>query len=169
MADLKTNYKDDVLDTSKNEKRKFRMIQNDDGTVSFDDATEYTQQGDNFGAADINATNAKINEQSQSLTKLNNKGLKALNSNYAAYYYKNGNTVYIVADFANKTVPQNGVTLGTLPIGYRPYVEVYGRNGFDNQNGEMMVNRSGVVKLQSASGSFNYGHFSCCFPCTDTL
>lgn len=71
MADLKTNYKDDVLDTSKNEKRKFRMIQNDDGTVSFEDATEYTQQGDVFGAADINATNAKINEQSQSLTKLN--------------------------------------------------------------------------------------------------
>lgn len=74
MADLKTNYKDDVLDTSKNEKRKFRMIQNDDGTVSFDDATEYTQQGDAFGAADINATNAKINEQSQSLTDL--KSLK---------------------------------------------------------------------------------------------
>ena len=71
MADLKTNYKDDVLDTSKNEKRKFRMIQNDDGTVSFDDATEYTQQGDAFGAADINATNAKINEQNQSLTQLN--------------------------------------------------------------------------------------------------
>lgn len=69
MADLKTNYKDDVLDASKNEKRKFRMIQNDDGTVSFDDATEYTQQGDAFGAADINATNAKINEQSQSLTQ----------------------------------------------------------------------------------------------------
>lgn len=119
---------------------------------------------------DLKAQMAKDKaEINQSLTKLNNKGLKALNSNYAAYYYKNGNTVYIVADFANKTVPQNGVTLGTLPIGYRPYVEVYGRNGFDNQNGEMMVNRSGVVKLQSASGSFNYGHFSCCFPCTDTL
>ena len=73
MADLKTNYKDDVLDTSKNEKRKFRMIQNDDGTVSFDDATEYTQQGDAFGAADINATNAKINEQSQSLTNENSE------------------------------------------------------------------------------------------------
>lgn len=116
------------------------------------------------------AADAKtVSEINQSLTKLNNKGLKTLNSNYASYYYKNGNTVYIVADFANKTVPQNGVTLGTLPIGYRPYIEVYGRNGFDNQNGEMMVNRSGVVKLQSASGSFNYGHFSCCFPCTDTL
>lgn len=67
MADLKTNYKDDVLDTSKNEKRKYRMIQNEDGTVSFEDVTEYTQQGDAFGAADINATNAKINEQNQSL------------------------------------------------------------------------------------------------------
>lgn len=111
----------------------------------------------------------KISENTQSLAKLNNKGLKTLNSNYASYYYKNGNTVYIVADFANKKVPQNGVTLGTLPIGYRPYIEVYGRNGFDNQNGEMMVNRSGVVKLQSASGAFDYGHFSCCFPCTDTL
>lgn len=110
-----------------------------------------------------------IEQNTQSLAKLNNKGLKTLNSNYASYYYKNGNTVYIVADFANKKVPQNGVTLGTLPIGYRPYIEVYGRNGFDNQNGEMMVNRSGVVKLQSASGAFDYGHFSCCFPCTDTL
>lgn len=80
MADLKTNYKDDVLDASKNEKRKFRIIQNDDGTVSFDDATEYTQQGDAFGAADINATNAKINEQSQSLTNLKNpaKGTKGI-------------------------------------------------------------------------------------------
>lgn len=82
MSDLKTNYKDDVLDTSKNEKRKFRMIQNDDGTVSFDDATEYTQQGDNFGAADINATNAKINEQSQSLTYYSPKLNQAATNTY---------------------------------------------------------------------------------------
>ena len=154
-----------------------RLITMEDGstnlvTVARDEGT-ISQEGDAFNAANMNDLEDRIEagfaDVSQSLTKLNNKGLKALNSNYAAYYYKNGNTVYIVADFANKTVPQNGVTLGTLPIGYRPYVEVYGRNGFDNQNGEMMVNRSGVVKLQSASGSFNYGHFSCCFPCTDTL
>lgn len=137
--------------------------------------TEKLGTTDISGIGDGTVTGAIVNNKeaiedvSQSLAKLNNKGLKTLNSNYASYYYKNGNTVYIVADFANKTVPQNGVTLGTLPIGYRPYIEVYGRNGFDNQNGEMMVNRSGVVKLQSASGSFNYGHFSCCFPCTDTL
>ena len=94
MADLKTNYKDDVLDTSKNEKRKFRMIQNDDGTVSFDDATEYTQQGDAFGAADINATNAKINEQTQSLTKIH-EGKEPAKKVYGSWNSERSNEVTI--------------------------------------------------------------------------
>ena len=94
MADLKTNYKDDVLDTSKNEKRKFRMIQNDDGTVSFDDATEYTQQGDAFGAADINATNAKINEQSQSLTNIPIFRCGRIRVSYDSPQYLKANVVF---------------------------------------------------------------------------
>ena len=99
MADLKTNYKDDVLDTSKNEKRKFRMIQNDDGTVSFDDATEYTQQGDAFGAADINATNAKINEQSQSLTNIPIFRCGRIRVSYDSPQYLKANVVF------NKEMP----------------------------------------------------------------
>lgn len=66
MADLKTNYKDDVLDTSKNTKRKYKMIQNADGTVSFEDVTVYKQEGDSFGGADINATNEFCNSLNQS-------------------------------------------------------------------------------------------------------
>lgn len=62
MADLKTNYVDDVLDTTKNQLRKYQQIQNDDGTVSFVDVTEYTRVGTSFGAKDINDTNAAINE-----------------------------------------------------------------------------------------------------------
>lgn len=62
MADLKTDYKDDVLDTEVNELRKYQMIQNEDGTVSFVDVTEYLQVGDSFGSADINETNAEIEE-----------------------------------------------------------------------------------------------------------
>lgn len=62
MADLKTNYVDDVLDTTKNQLRKYQKIQNDDGTVSFVDVTEYTQVGTSFGAKDINDTNAAIND-----------------------------------------------------------------------------------------------------------
>ena len=69
MADLKTNYVDDVLDTTKNQLRKYQQIQNDDGTVSFVDVTEYTQVGTSFGAKDINDTNAAINYVNGKLTK----------------------------------------------------------------------------------------------------
>lgn len=67
MADLKTNYVDDKLDVTKNQIRKYRQIQNDDGTVSFVDVTEYTQVGTSFGAKDINDTNAAINEVTSNL------------------------------------------------------------------------------------------------------
>jgi len=68
MADLKTNYKDDVLDTTQNTKRKYQMIDNGDGTVSFEDVTEYLQQGDSFGADDINDTNEEVNNINDKLT-----------------------------------------------------------------------------------------------------
>lgn len=61
MANLPTNYHDDVLDTSVNTKRKFTMIDNGDGTYSFDDETVYTTVGSTYGASDINATNSKVN------------------------------------------------------------------------------------------------------------
>ena len=67
MADLKTNYVDDVLDSSKNQLRKYQQIQNDDGTVSFVDVTEYSTTGTSFGAKDINDTNAAVNELNESL------------------------------------------------------------------------------------------------------
>jgi hypothetical protein len=40
------------------------MITNQDGTVSFEDVTEYTQQGDSFGASDLNAMAHAINNTS---------------------------------------------------------------------------------------------------------
>lgn len=70
MADLKTNYVDDVLDTTKNQLRKYQQIQNDDGTVSFVDVTKYTQVGTSFGAKDINDTNAAINDVNGKLPQL---------------------------------------------------------------------------------------------------
>ena len=59
---LKEDYLDDILDTSVNEKRKYRMINNADGTISLEDVTDYSQNGDNFGAFDINITNKTVNE-----------------------------------------------------------------------------------------------------------
>lgn len=70
MADLKTNYVDDILDGSVNDKRRYRMVQNADGTFSFDDVTTYMQNGDTFGAKDINDTNTAVNELNKNLSNL---------------------------------------------------------------------------------------------------
>ena len=55
---LKTDYKNDVYTGN----RKYLQANNTDGTVSFTDVTDYTQEGDVFGSSDINATNEAVNE-----------------------------------------------------------------------------------------------------------
>lgn len=71
MADLKTNYKDRLLDTSVNTERKFNLVDSDGNIiasgVSLRDITQYSQTGDTFGAADINKITAKINEQNKKI------------------------------------------------------------------------------------------------------
>ena len=61
IPNLPINFKDDIL-AATNQKRKYNLIQNDDGTVSFEDATEYQQTGSDFGAGQVNATNDAINK-----------------------------------------------------------------------------------------------------------
>lgn len=53
---LKTNYQDAVY-----AQKKWRLTENSDGTVTPQDATTYTKNGDQFGAKDINATNTAVN------------------------------------------------------------------------------------------------------------
>lgn len=77
MADLRTNYQDDVLDASKNTARVYDLVDSN-GTVvlagvHLEDKTVYTTEGDDYGAADINTQNGKINELSNDLTELNNE------------------------------------------------------------------------------------------------
>ncbi len=58
---LPVNFQDDIMSDSMDGKRKYRMIQNADGTVSFEDVTTYDQVGSIFGMAQINATNTAVN------------------------------------------------------------------------------------------------------------
>lgn len=60
---MKTDWKDDIFT-----KRKFRMEQNDDGTVTPVDETVYTQKGDSFGAKELNAMGAEVNEVKKSVS-----------------------------------------------------------------------------------------------------
>lgn len=67
---LKTDFLDDILNTSVNSKRKYNLIYNSDGTVSLQDVTTYTQTGDLFGAAEINETNKAVNALNTNLPEL---------------------------------------------------------------------------------------------------
>lgn len=60
---LKTNYKDDVFAGS----RKYTTSMNADGTLSLTDVTVYQQEGDSFGAHDINDTNKAVNNLSEAV------------------------------------------------------------------------------------------------------
>lgn len=57
---LNVEYKDALFDGQ----RRYQIAQNDDGTYTILDVTTYTQEGDRFGAADINATNGQVNRLS---------------------------------------------------------------------------------------------------------
>lgn len=63
MAALPTNYKEDIFQGN----RKYQIVENGDGTVSFIDVTEYSQEGDTFGAAQINEINTKVNAHDDSI------------------------------------------------------------------------------------------------------
>lgn len=60
--ELPVDFKDDVLQAAMAGKRRYRVIQNEDGTISLDDVTEYSQIGNSYGAAQMNATNMAVNE-----------------------------------------------------------------------------------------------------------
>ena len=65
MADLPTNYHDDILSASMNGKKKFRLTYRNGTTeeVTIEDISEYDQYGSKFGAGDINKINQAINEK----------------------------------------------------------------------------------------------------------
>ena len=61
IPNLPVNFKDDILNTGVNQKRKYQQTYNADGSVSFEDVTAYQQKGSNFGAQEVNETNGAVN------------------------------------------------------------------------------------------------------------
>lgn len=58
---MKTDWKEDKLSLAMGGKRKYQIYENADGTVSFNDATEYDQVGDEFGASQLNEIGTEMN------------------------------------------------------------------------------------------------------------
>lgn len=90
MADLKTDYKDDVLDTSQNINRTF-TIKDSSGNILYQDCqieetTVFETEGDEMNAQVINNTNTEVNQLNNDLTA-NTFGTKdslILNTEYVA-------------------------------------------------------------------------------------
>ena len=91
MADLKTDYKDDILVSG--QQRKYNLIENSDGTVSLVDVSSYAQYGDTLKAEDFNATNAAVNA-------LNGKTLSSVSADYDCHVTTTGQQ-YIVANISS--------------------------------------------------------------------
>lgn len=147
---LPTNFKDDILSSSMGGKRKYRLIDNGDGTVSFEDVTTYTQTGSDFGAGQINATNKAVNEscdKANVIDSLNDivanqangmiagaKAVAELNGTESAELRNNFNNLFGYAERRGKIVSitsvftsnqwtyqdSDWVTIGTIPVSMRP-------------------------------------------------
>jgi hypothetical protein len=60
---LKTDYKDYIPADGAGALRKYKQIDNGDGTFSFQDVTEYSQAGDKVQASVFNAIGAAVNSK----------------------------------------------------------------------------------------------------------
>lgn len=101
IAKLPINFKDDIIDTTVNTKRRYRMEENSDGTTSLEDVTTYEQTGSYFGANQINQTNGTVNdlidmteETKQSVKNVNAKDFILINQQILEF----NNNVAIIND-----------------------------------------------------------------------
>ena len=65
MADLPTNFLDDILSASMGGKRRYKIthLNGTSEEVTIEDISKYDQVGSIFGAGDINKTNQAVNEK----------------------------------------------------------------------------------------------------------
>lgn len=160
---LKTDYKNDVLDTSVNDNRKYEMTNNSDGTISLTDVTVYSQEGSLLGANDINDTNTEVNKLNQNLTAQDglefnfqvdndgNYGILNKEGEFMSFAKENIDCYYSQTN----TRPANFVLPTDCKVGY-----VYGWNaGWNATNPQFTVtaNKGTLTKLFSRSEGSGQG------------
>ena len=160
MAILPTNFKDDILDTSVNTRRKYRMYENADGTVEFEDVTEYSQVGSEFGAGQINDINEEVNQKFD-------KNMVVRDLNTIGAMTKEG---YVPDALALKEVNQSLEELGSfesgskyniIKIGKQRIIHIYGYNNASittnlfilDENNRPKSDISGIANIMDNNGA----------------
>lgn len=138
--ELPVDFKDDVLQAEMAGKRKYRIIQNEDGTISLEDVTNYSQIGSNFGAAQMNATNLAVNESFDKNKVIDS--LADIVANEATGYAAgalavrelNGNCIKVV-DSKKTTTNGYNYEYSVLSFGDKRYVKLFGNYTIKNATG----------------------------------
>ncbi len=126
---LKTDYKDYLPPETG---RKFRITDAGGGLSAIEDATAYLQQGDTFGAEDINATNRQVNalcagysaaETAMPFTWVDGKTIyrrvytlakSDFTADTATYYLANGKNT--TAEYTSTTLTKTGLLAGAAQV-----------------------------------------------------
>ena len=69
-----------MIDTSVSDKRRYNIIENEDGTKSLEDVTTYSQIGSNFGAEQVNQTNGAVNSLINGFSEIEMYGVTVLHN-----------------------------------------------------------------------------------------
>ena len=152
--DLRVDYQDDILDSSVNTKRKYNIIENEDGTKSLEDVSVYTQNGDSFGAADINKTNQAVLDLNSSLTTKVDKSVNGV------VIFKNGKNIELRVNTTKELTPNSWTPILIIPQDYTPSAESLVRTVCWNTTSDIAlpitVDNKGSVKVYSkTSGNIN--------------
>lgn len=150
---LKTDYQDDILDLTQNANRKFNEVVNQDGSKSFEDVTEYEQEGTPFGANDVNAITKALTDKTHGVSF--QFGIDG-NGDYG--YIKDGEET--VTPFRNRhtetITPNSRATVDMGLYHKKRYVDL---SAVPNVNGltyTFPVNDTGATKDLGASNSYRY-------------
>ena len=143
-TNLKTDYKDYIPPESG---KRYIITTNSQGYSTIQDATEYTQEGDTFGAGDINATNNAVNNLtaadvgavSQTVYELTpQNGWEAASAASACHLIVTGRLAVITARLRapSATIDSSNNLIFNLPSGVVPtkYIDVVMTCGGDISN-----------------------------------
>ena len=137
---LKTNYKDDVFTGN----RKYKQTSNSDGSISLEDTTEYTQEGDIFAAKDINDTNTAVNANATSITNLTSK----VNTNTSNISTNTSSINSLKTSKQDKAI-KTTITLGTSWSSLTQSVSVSGITGNHNAILDVVTSTSNYEAQQT--------------------
>ena len=141
-ATLPTNYQDDVLKSSMNGKRRYSITDNSDGTKCLDDVTQYDKVGSNFGAADMNKTNAAVNAAADASKIMDNVDDIAANTQAG----------YMMGALAGKQLIQN-LAQGQIEFD----VDAAGKGFYRKRGADTWLPFSNTLVLMDGTGSYAFG------------